>query len=134
MSAPLCIRRSTLTALLLGLSLSPSAFASNKLPPVTVRAIVNKTVVGYSRIGAPIDRVTLTEPVTYADLNLTTYLGAMTLKERVREVARTECTKLDDLYPLEDRHPSTCISRAVADASHQIDQAIARAERDASAH
>jgi UrcA family protein len=127
------IRRSGSAALLLGLCLSTSALAGNKLPSITVQAVASKTVVGRSTIGAPIEQATLTRRVHYADLDLTTYTGAMTLKERVREAAREACRKLDDLYPLEERQAPTCIEKAVADASRQVDGSIGRAQQVAKA-
>lgn len=127
------IRRSSSAALLLGLCLSASALASNKLPSITVQAVASKAVVGRSTIGAPIEQATLTRRVSYADLDLTTYTGAMALKRRVREAASDACRKLDDLYPLEERQAPTCRAKAVADASRQVDAAIAGAQRVAKA-
>lgn len=127
------IRRSGQAAIFLGLCLAASAFASNKLPPITVQAVASKAVVGRSTIGAPIEQVTLTRRVSYSDPDLTTYNGAVALKRRVREAAREACGKLDDLYPLEARQAPTCIGKAVADASRQVDGAIARAQQVAKA-
>lgn len=123
------IRRSSSVALLLGLCLSTSALAGNKLPSITVQAVASKTVVGRSTIGAPIEQTALTQRVSYADLDLRTYIGAMTLKRRVREAAGEACRKLDALYPLEDREAPACIEHAVADASRRVDRAIARAQQ-----
>jgi UrcA family protein len=127
------VRKISPAILLAGLCLAASAFATNRLPSITVRATANKAVVGRSTIGAPIERVTLTRGVSYADLDLRTYAGAMELKRRVHEAAREACTKLDDLYPFEEREAPACISEAVAAASRQVDSAIARAQRVANA-
>lgn len=127
------IRRSSRATLLFGLCLATSAFATNKLPSITVQAVASKAVVGRSTIGAPIEQATLTRRVSYADLDLTTYTGVMTLKRRVREAAREACRKLDDLYPFEERQAATCVINAVADASQQVEGAIAGAQRVARA-
>lgn len=126
-------RKSSPAVLLAGLCLAASSFAANRLPPVTVQAAVSKAVVGRSAIGAPIDRVTLTRRVSYADLDLTTYAGAMKLEKRVHTAARAACAQLDDLYPLEERRAPACIGRTVAAASRQVKAAIARAQRVANA-
>lgn len=56
-------RKSGPAVLLVGLCLATSAFATNKLPSITVQAAVSKAVVDRSTIGAPIERVTLTRRV-----------------------------------------------------------------------
>lgn len=127
------IRNGGSAALLLGLCLSTSALAGNKLPSITVQATANRAVVGRSTIGAPIEEASLTRRVSYADLDLTTYGGAKTLKRRVREAASDACRKLDELYPLEDRQAPICVQDTVANASHQVRAAIARARRVAKA-
>lgn len=71
--------------------------------------------------------------MSYADLDLTTYAGAKTLKKRVRETATEACRKLDDLYPLEERQAPICVEDAVAHASRQVDSAIAKARQVAKA-
>jgi UrcA family protein len=111
-------------ALLLGLGLATSTFAADNLPPVTVQATVSKTVIGHSIYGSPIELATLTWHVGSADLNLRTYAGVKALQNRVREAARAACTKLDALYPLDDRQAPTCIRKAVADASRQMNAVI----------
>jgi hypothetical protein len=97
------VRKSSPAVLPASVCLTASAFATNRLPPITVQAPVRKVVVGRSTIGVPI------------------------------EESREACIKLDDLYPYEDRQAPTCISDAVAAASRQVNDAIARAQRLASA-
>ncbi len=127
------MRKSSSAALLLGLCLSTSALADNRLPSITVEAVVSKAVVGRSPIGAPVEQATLTRRVSYADLDLTAYAGATTLKRRVREAAGEACRKLDNVYPLEDRQARTCVENAVANASRQVNRAIANAQQVAKA-
>ena len=133
MSTLQLVRKSSLAVLLAGACLAASAFAANKLPPITVQASVSKVVVGHSTTGIPIEESTLKRRVDYADLDLTTYAGVMEFKRRVREAAREACTELDGLYPYEDRQAPACISDAVAVASRQVNDAIARAQRLANA-
>lgn len=129
MSALHLIRKSSPAVLLASVCLATSALATDKLPPVTVQAPVNKVVIGGSTIGIPIEETTLKQRVSYADLDLTTYAGAMELKRRVHEAAREACTRLDDLYPYEERQAPACIGDAIAAASRQVNDAIAKAQR-----
>lgn len=133
MSTRRLIRKSSPAVLLANVCLAASAFATNRLPPITVQAPVSKVVLGRSTIGVPIEETTLKRRVSYADLDLTTHAGATELKRRVHEAAREACTKLDDLYPYEDRQAPACISDAVAAASREANDAIARAQRLANA-
>lgn len=81
----------------------------------------------------PIEQLTLMRHVSYSDLDLATYSGATELKKRVRDIAQKACKQLDDLHPLEGKSTPECVSKAVADASLEVDAAIAAAEREAKA-
>jgi UrcA family protein len=119
--------------LLAGLCVGSAALGADQLKTVTVAAGVVTKTVGQSAIGAPLEQVTLTRHVSYSDLDLTTYAGVVELKKRVADTARAACEQLDELYPLEEKNAPACIRQAVADASHQVDEAIAAAEREAKA-
>jgi UrcA family protein len=113
-----------------GLCLTTAALADNTMDTIVVEAgVMTKTVVGHTTIGAPIEEVTLTHRVSYADLNLATHSGAMELKRRVEETARLACEQLDKLYPFEDKETPTCIRDAVDRSESQVDEAIAAAEK-----
>ena len=93
--------------------------------------VMTKTVVDHTTIGAPIEEVTLTHRVSYADLNLATHSGATELKRRVEETARFACEQLDKLYPFEEKETPTCTRDAVDRSASQVDEAIAAAEKQA---
>ena len=119
-------------ALIAGACLASMALPADELSTITVEAgVVNKTVVGHSDLGAPIEQVTLSRRVSFSDLDLATHSGAVALKKRVQEAARATCKQLDELYPLEEKNAPACIDKAVADSSRQVDEAIAAAEREA---
>ena len=122
------------SALLLGgLCLTAAAFADN-LPTITIGAgVMTKTAVGHSSLGAPLEQVSITHRVSYSDLDLTTVVGATELKQRVKEAAKMACKQLDDLYPLQAKNVNECTRAAVAQASSQVDSAIAGAIREAKA-
>ncbi len=116
-----------------GLCLTASAFA-DELPTITIGAgVTTRTVVGRNAMGTPIEQVTITHRVSYADLDLATRAGAAELERRVKETARTACRQLDDLYPAEMRNARECAKTAIAQASPQVQSAIAAARREAKA-
>lgn len=118
-----------MTAAMLSMSI---AFAADELETITVTAgAMVKTVVGHSTIGAPIEEVTLTHHVSFADLDIGTHTGAMALKRRVEETAHAACKQLDELYPKSGESRSTCVRHAIAGATEQINQAIEAAEHKA---
>jgi len=97
---------------------------------VTIQAERPAKVVGRSYTGVPIELVTLTRRVSYADLDLTTHAGATELEKRVSDTAKDACKQLDTLYPLTaaDTGPS-CVKKATDDAMTQAHAAIAAAEK-----
>src|SRR5512146_2693504 len=111
-----------------GLCLATSVFADTPMPTITVQApAVTKSVVGRTAYGTPIEQVTVTHRVSYADLNLDTDTGKAELKARVKEAARAACGQIKELYPMEHGDTRQCIAQAVADSSPQVDKAIATA-------
>lgn len=115
-----------------GLCLTSSAFADD-LPTITIGAVMTKTHIGTSSSGIPLEEITVTHRVSYADLNLTTQAGAAELKRRVKETARAACKQLDELYPLEAKNVRECTNIALAKVSPQVENAIAGAGKDAKA-
>ena len=108
-----------------GLCLATSAFADTPLPTITVEApAITQRAVGHNAAGTPLEQVTVTHRVSYADLNLTTHTGAAELKARVRHAAREACRQINDLYPMQRVNTDDCVARAVADSSRQVHEAI----------
>ena len=116
-----------------GLCFTAAAFAED-LPTITIGAgVMTKTNIGTSSSGIPLEEVTVTHRVSYADLDLATTAGAAELKSRVQETARAACKQLDELYPLEAKNARECTRAAIAKASPQVENAIAGAIREAKA-
>jgi UrcA family protein len=127
------LRKAVPIALAAGLCLTIPALA-DELPTITIGAgTITKTEVGRSSSGIPTEEVTITHHVSYADLDLTTQAGAAELDRRVRETARAACKQLDELYPLEAKNVRECTQTSIAQASTQVDNAIAGARREAKA-
>ena len=129
MNAPRMMHRVSLVLLAACMCLAASSYAADEPQTVTVSAnVVTRRVVGHSAIGAPVEEVTLTHRVSYADLNIATHTGAVALQRRVHEAARLGCRQLARLYPSAEETEVQCIHRAVSDASRGVDEAITAAE------
>ena len=99
---------------------------------VTIQAERTAKVVGRSYTGVPIELVTLTRRVSYADLDLSTHTGATELEKRVSDTAKDACKQLDTLYPLTaSAGGPSCVKKATDDAMVQAHAAIAAAEKGA---
>jgi UrcA family protein len=107
-------------------------FADNQLPTIKISAsVISKKVIAMSSSGVPTEEVAVTRRVSYSDLDLKTYAGALALKRRVQKAARLACKQLDELYPLEQPHAPSCIKETVAAANPQVEAAIGAAQRNA---
>jgi len=80
-----------------------------------------------STIGAPIENVSLSQPVSFEDLDLRTAWGAHELHERVRASAYHLCHRLEVMYPVAADNNPPCYRNALYDADYQVDSAIAYA-------
>lgn len=98
---------------------------ATELPEVTVSAPSIK-VIGRDATGAPIRQATATARIRYSPIMLTTYSGRALLRDKVAEVARGLCRKLDDVTLVATEDESACVQRAVDGAKVQIATAIAR--------
>ncbi|MDA8349503.1 MAG: UrcA family protein [Pseudomonadota bacterium] len=90
-----------------------------------------RVLTGKTGSEAPVDQVTLTHRVSYADLDLTTLSDQSELRRRVAETARFACEQLERLYPRQSESVARCTRQAVEDTSAEIDAAIEAAEREA---
>ncbi|HXC54836.1 MAG TPA: UrcA family protein [Rhizomicrobium sp.] len=70
-------------------------------------------------------KMTLSQEVSYHDLDLTTRDGDRALRERVRDTARDVCNQLREQYPLHEQPLATkCYEGALKDAMLRADAAI----------
>ena len=90
-----------------------------------------------SATGAPIENVSLSRPVRFDDLDLTSNWGVRALHTRIRIAAQTLCSQLDAMYPaaVDTNGPNSpvdmsCYRRAVDDAMYQADAAVAAAREE----
>jgi UrcA family protein len=84
-----------------------------------------------SLIGASDEVISISQRVSYADLNLATASGSREMEARVRNTARTLCEKLDQNYPLSGTSAETCVKNAVSKGMADVRIAIEAAEKKA---
>jgi UrcA family protein len=113
---------------MLGLVLSGGAALAQQVEEITVVAPheIERRVVGRSKIGAPIEQISLTHRVDFSDLNLAKPDDLATLRQRVADEAKLACDELDKLYPLDrDRARNRrCVRDTNNDAQAQINAAV----------
>ncbi|HEX7726452.1 MAG TPA: UrcA family protein [Rhizomicrobium sp.] len=81
-----------------------------------------------SAIGAPIENVSLSEPVRFDDLNLQSDRDVRRLESRVHARARALCRRLEVAHPIDvSDTPQSCYRDAAADAMDQVDAAVGQA-------
>lgn len=83
-------------------------------------------VVRRTSSGLPVVLYQLRYHVSYSDLDLATSAGADTIKQRVRDAAKSACADLDRLYP-PAQLDSSCIREAEDAAMSEVNKAIALA-------
>jgi UrcA family protein len=81
-------------------------------------------------LNGPLEKVSMTASVTYADLDLRTFEGASTLRQRVRDEARNICGNLEAVYPVRQAPGTSCYRSAVETGLVQADEAISNARRN----
>jgi UrcA family protein len=116
-----------LTLLTLGAVLAGGVLAAEQVGEVTVEATRETKIVGRSYSGVPIEVISLTRRVSYADLDLTTQSGAAELEKRVNETAQAACKELDTLYPLTAAGGPACVKSTVDESMVQVRAAISAA-------
>lgn len=70
------------------------------------------------------DKVSLSMPVRYGDLDLRTWRGATVLRGRVREAAWTTCERLARGYPFYTEPGTSCYRSAVESGLLRADEVI----------
>jgi len=108
---------------------------AEQLPQVTIMAPRSAPTGDRSTIGAPIELGQLTYRVGYSDIDVSTYSGAQTLKNRVYYAALDACHKLDRMSPIvamegPPTEQSDCFRDALNSGIAQANQAIALAEQE----
>jgi UrcA family protein len=84
-----------------------------------------------SLTGASAQTISISQRVSYADLNLATVSGVQEMEARVRNTAKALCEKLEQRYPVSSASAETCIKNAVSQGMSDVRIAIEAAEKKA---
>ncbi len=118
----------TTTLLVLAGSITSQALATDPITEVTVSADrITRLPESRTNSGFPMEVITLTRQVSYADLDLVSASGAAMLQTRVKETARAACDQLDKTYPLTRMDNSNCNKMTTDAALIQARAAISAA-------
>jgi UrcA family protein len=83
-----------------------------------------------NQLGRPPEQTTLSLPVSYSDLDLTTREGAHELRSRVRDAAHDICGELASRYPVRMAVSEPCYKKAVESGINRAENAIREARYD----
>jgi UrcA family protein len=75
----------------------------------------------------PINSVSLSYKVSYADLDLATSAGAKALEERVKAASLAACKEITRLYPNASPDDSACAKKAATEAMVKVRELVAAA-------
>jgi UrcA family protein len=80
--------------------------------------VVQKKDVGRTSTGIPVQVVSMSTPVSYSDLDLTTQSGAAELRKRIGDAAKAACGNFKTKYPLTNYKTSDreCVKDATMEA------------------
>jgi UrcA family protein len=92
---------------------SGAAFAQEPEAEFVVSSSRASALAHGSLPGVPVEVISISQRVSYADLNLTSVAGSEEMEARVRSTARTLCEKLDQRYPLSNVEVETCVRDTV---------------------
>jgi UrcA family protein len=128
---PITIKR---TAAILGASLSclmlatPSRAQDNPTPTLHYRSSAEEVTVrpqqSRGSLGAPIVDVTMSQLVSFSDLDIPTVNANIELRHRVKSVAKRVCDRLEIRYPAAEPDRWTCYQRALEQVTPLVDTAI----------
>lgn len=83
-----------------------------------------------NQLGRPPEQTTLSMPVSYSDLDLSTREGAHELRARVRDAAHDICSELASRYPVRMANSEPCYKKAMESGLNRAESAIREARYD----
>src|SRR5450631_1663481 len=104
----------------LGVGFAANAGIAQQAADVVVQADRPEIMVKLPVHGSTIKGISLTQHVSYGDLDLTTPAGVAELEKRITVAAETVCQKLDKVYPESRPKGHSCTEVTVKDAMHKV--------------
>jgi UrcA family protein len=79
---------------------------------------------GTQKLNGTLEKMSLSTPVSYSDLDLRSRNGARELRARIRDAAADTCAQLADAYPVRQLQGTNCYKTALNDGLIKADEAI----------
>lgn len=104
----------------------PFSVLADEEEGLTVRAPkLEKTLVGWSDLGAPIYSISATRVVNCSDLDLSTDEGLALLRSRVRDAAADGCDEIGRFHPDAQPGEYQCVKLATQSAMREVRKLVA---------
>jgi len=94
---------------------------------IQAQRVINEKVIAHITGGGKIIELTLSYPVSVADLDITSVAGATELEKRVRDAARAACAEIGSKYPHATPSDAVCAQKADAKAMSDVRKLVAAA-------
>ena len=105
---------------------SVTASAQNaKEVKIEAERVINEKVIAHITGGGKIIELTLSYPVNFADLDITSARGAAELDKRVKDAARAACEEIGFKYPNATPSDAVCAQKAAAKAMIELRKMVA---------
>ena len=92
---------------------------------IQAQRVINEKVIARITGGGKIIELTLSYPVSFADLDITSISGAAELEKRVKDAARAACEEIGSKYPSATPSDAVCAQRAAAKAMGDVRKLVA---------
>ena len=94
---------------------------------IQAQRVINEKVIARITGGGKIIELTLSYPVSFADLDITSISGAAELQKRVKDAARAACEEIGSKYPNATPSDAVCAQKAGAKAMGDVRKLVAAA-------
>jgi UrcA family protein len=92
---------------------------------IQAQRVINEKVIAHITGGGKIIELTLSYPVNFADLDITSVSGAAELEKRVQDAARAACAEIGSKYPNATPSDAVCAQKAAAKAMIEVRKMVA---------
>ena len=92
---------------------------------IQAQRVINEKVIAHITGGGKIIELTLSYPVNFSDLDITSTSGARELEKRVQEAARAACAEIGSKYPHATPSDAVCAQKAAAKAMSEVLKIVA---------
>ena len=96
---------------------------------IQAQRVINEKVIAHITGGGKIIELTLSYPVNFADLDITSTSGARELEKRVKDAARAACEEIGSKYPNATPSDAVCAQKAAAKAMGEVRRLVVAAAR-----